>query len=161
MYASAKIEPHSSSTLEVPAMNGGIFRGATNGLEVTVIGVRFEDGDVWGTSFPQLPPPPLQELADGPPKLIRKSSGVLQSSATHRVEAVMPPLARAARISGSVVVEVLLDEGGNVISAKAISGHPLLKDAAVEAARQWEFTPTQLSGVAVRVIGTLTFNFEP
>ena len=48
-----------------------------------------------------------------------------------------------------------------MIAARAVSGHPLLKDAAVNAARQWQFTPTTLSGVAVRVIGTLTFNFEP
>jgi protein TonB len=73
----------------------------------------------------------------------------------------MPPLARAARISGSVVVEVMIDEVGNVISARALSGHPLLKDAAVDAARQWQFAPTLLSGAAVKVIGTLTFNFEP
>jgi protein TonB len=50
---------------------------------------------------------------------------------------------------------------GAVIAARAISGHPLLKDAAVDAARQWQFTPTSLSGVPVKVIGTLSFQFEP
>jgi TonB family protein len=163
-YASVRIEPHASAKVELPNSKGfSVFRGSTQGLEATVIGVRFEDGDVWGTSFPALPPPPppLQEPPDGLPKLIRKSGGVFQSSATRRVDAVMPPLARAARISGSVVVEVMIDEVGNVISARALSGHPLLKDAAVDAARQWQFAPTLLSGVAVKVIGTLTFNFEP
>jgi protein TonB len=102
-------------------------------------------------------------LTPGPgnPKLIRKSGGVLEASATHRVVPDSPPLARAARIAGSVVVEVTLDEAGAVIAARAISGHPLLKDAAVDAARQWQFKPTLLSGVPVTVIGTLTFNFEP
>jgi len=95
-----------------------------------------------------------------PPKIIRKSGGVLQGSATRRVEPVYPPLAKAARISGSVVIEVTADEEGNVISARAISGHPLLKDAAVSAAKRWRFTPTILSGVPVKVIGTLTFNFN-
>jgi protein TonB len=70
-----------------------------------------------------------------------------------------PPLAKAARVAGAVVVEVTVDEDGGVISARAVSGHPLLKDAAVAAARAWRFTPTQLSGVPVKVIGTITFNF--
>src|ERR1700720_3913744 len=72
------------------------------------------------------------------PKIIRKSGGVLQGSATKRVEPSYPPLARAAHISGSVVVEVTVDEQGKVISARPISsGHPLLRDAALEAARGW------------------------
>ena len=95
-----------------------------------------------------------------PPQIIRKSGGVLQGSATRRVEPGYPPLAKAARVSGAVVVEVTVDEDGNVISARALSGHPLLKDAAVDAARGWTFTPTSLSGVRVKVIGTITFNFN-
>ena len=59
------------------------------------------------------------------------------------------------------MVEVTLDEERNAIKARAISGHPLLKDAAVNAAREWRFSPTLLSGVPVKVIGTLTFTFEP
>jgi TonB family protein len=95
-----------------------------------------------------------------PPKIIRKSGGVLQTSAIHRVEPSYPPLAKTARVSGAVVVEITVDEEGNVIAARAISGHPLLKDAAVTAARGWQFTPTKLSGVPVKVIGTVTFNFQ-
>ncbi|MFL6216349.1 MAG: TonB family protein [Blastocatellia bacterium] len=95
-----------------------------------------------------------------PPKIIRKSGGVLQTSATHRVEPVYPPLAKAARVSGAVVVEVTVDEEGNVIAARAVSGHPLLKDTSVNAARGWKFTPTQLSGQPVKVIGIITFNFS-
>lgn len=95
-----------------------------------------------------------------PPKIIRKAGSVLQGSATKRVAPVYPPLAKAARIAGSVVVEVTVDEEGNVISARVISGHPLLKDAAVAAARRWTFSPTTLESVAVKVIGTITFNFH-
>jgi TonB family protein len=101
-----------------------------------------------------------QQERPEPPKIIRKSGGVLQTSATRRVEPTYPPLAKTARVSGAVVVEVTVDEAGNVISARAISGHPLLKDAAVNAARGWKFTPTQLSGVPVKVIGTITFDFR-
>jgi len=94
------------------------------------------------------------------PKIIRKSGGVLQASATRRVEPAYPPLAKAAHISGSVVVEVTIDESGDVQAAQAISGHPLLKDAAVNAARGWKFQPTTLSGAPVKVIGAITFNFQ-
>ena len=95
-----------------------------------------------------------------PPKIIRKSGGVFQGSATRRVEPAYPPLAKAARVSGSVVVEVTVDEEGNIISARALSGHPLLKDAAVGKARGWRFKPTLLQGEPVKVIGTITFNFN-
>ena len=86
---------------------------------------------------------------------------MLQGSAIKRVTPEYPPLASAARVSGTVVVEVTVDEEGKVMSARAVSGHPLLKDAAVDAARGWMFTPTTLSGVPVKVIGTITFNFLP
>ncbi|MFL6276260.1 MAG: TonB family protein [Blastocatellia bacterium] len=95
-----------------------------------------------------------------PPKIIRKSGGVLQGSATRRVEPAYPPLAKTARVSGAVVVEVTVDEAGNVTSARAISGHPLLKPAAEAAARGWKFTPMMLQSTPVKVIGTITFNFH-
>jgi TonB family protein len=104
-------------------------------------------------------PPPRQEDNTSPPKIIRKAGGVLQGSATNRVTPVYPPAAKEERVSGSVVVEVTIDEEGKVFAARAITGHALLKDAAVEAARGWTFTPTQLSGVPIKVIGTITFNF--
>jgi TonB family protein len=95
-----------------------------------------------------------------PPKIIRKSGGVLQGSAIRRVEPTYPPLAKAAQVSGSVVVEVTIDEEGGVVSSRAISGHPLLKDAALAAALGWRFSQTKLEGVPVKVFGTITFNFN-
>jgi periplasmic protein TonB len=59
------------------------------------------------------------------------------------------------------VVQVLVDESGNVISARAISGHPLLQAAAVAAAQQAKFAPTSLMGEPVKVSGVLTYNFAP
>jgi TonB family protein len=105
-----------------------------------------------------------QDSQPQPPKVIRKSGGVLQGSAIRRVEPAYPPLAKAARIEGAVVVEVMVDEEGGVIRASAVSGHPLLKDASVAAARGWKFSPTKLEGrnsvkVPVKVIGTITFNY--
>jgi TonB family protein len=108
------------------------------------------------------PPPPPGDVPPQPPlppKIVRKAGGVLQGSAIRRVDPVYSPLAKAASVSGVVVVEIVVDEDGNVASVRALSGHPLLRDAAVEAARQWQFTPTTLEGEAVSVVGTLTFNF--
>ena len=168
-FVSARVEPFGTYNLELPSPDSpgyGAFPlpGNPNFHEVSVIGVKFEDGEVWGDFPPPPPPPPAPPVATqgtDEPKLIRKAAGVLAASATHRVVPDSPPLARAARITGSVVVEVTIDEAGTVIAARAISGHPLLKDAAVSAARQWRFNETLLAGVPVRVIGNLTFNFEP
>jgi len=115
---------------------------------------------LFGSSSVPPPAPPPPETKEELPKIIRRSGGVLQESARKRVAPEYPPNAKAAGVSGSVVVEILVDESGNVISARALSGHELLRDVAVAAARQWKFKPVKLSGVPVKVIGTLTFNFN-
>ena len=56
--------------------------------------------------------------------------------------------------------EVTVDEEGDVLTARALQGHPLLKSAAERAALGWRFTPTRLLGEPVRVVGTITFNFH-
>lgn len=87
------------------------------------------------------------------------NGGLLNGKATSLPKPEYPAIARQAQASGQVNVEVLVDEGGNVIAAHAVSGHPLLQSAAVAAARQATFTPTRLSGEPVKVRGILTFNF--
>jgi len=87
------------------------------------------------------------------------SGGVLNGKAISKPEPPYPSLAKAARASGTVTVQVTVDETGNVIAAKAVSGHPLLQSAAVAAARQAKFTPTILGGAPVKVTGVLTYNF--
>ena len=87
------------------------------------------------------------------------SGGVLNGKAISKPEPPYPALAKAARASGTVTVQVTVDETGKVVAAKAVSGHPLLQSAAVAAARQATFTPTLLSGKPVKVTGVLTYNF--
>lgn len=94
------------------------------------------------------------------PLVIRKSGGVLQQSATKRITPTYPPSALAQRITGSVLVELMIDEMGKVISTRTISGPDELRGASEEAARGWEFAPTYLSKMPVKVIGTITFNFN-
>jgi TonB family protein len=62
-------------------------------------------------------------------------------------------------VSGPVVVEISTDEAGKAVSVRTISGPTELRRAAEDAARQWEFKPTVLSKIPVRVVGTITFNF--
>jgi protein TonB len=102
------------------------------------------------------PPPPAPTPT---PKKIIQSGGVLNGKAISLPQPVYPPMAKAARVSGTVNVQVLVDETGKVISATAVSGHPLLRQAAVQAAYRARFTPTLLSGQPVKVQGIITYNF--
>lgn len=113
---------------------------------------------VSGRSPNDVPAPP--EPWNPPADAHRASGGVLAGRAIERPQPAYPAMARAAGVEGAVVVEVVVGFSGRVIMARAISGHPLLRDAAVEAARAWVFEPTQLQGVTVKVIGTITFNFR-
>lgn len=87
------------------------------------------------------------------------AGGVLNGKAISKPQPPFPPIAAAARAQGTVVLQITVDEEGRVISARALSGHPLLQQAAVQAARQARFTPTLLAGVPVKVVGTITYNF--
>jgi Ca-activated chloride channel homolog len=93
-------------------------------------------------------------------KKISVSGGVLQGSATRKVQPAYPATARTARTSGSVQVQITINESGEVIKAQVINGNPLLRDASLQAAKQWRFKPTELSGVPVKTQGVLTFNFD-
>jgi len=105
------------------------------------------------------PPPPEPKPTAEPPKMIRVSGGVIQGSALKKPAPAYPAIAKAARAQGAVQVQVTISEEGHVIDAQVVSGHPLLREAALAAARQWVFKPTELSGVPVKVQGVLTFNF--
>jgi protein TonB len=100
------------------------------------------------------PPPP----APTPPRA-PISGGVLNGKAISLPKPPYPPIARQAHASGTVVVQVTIDENGNVISARAVSGHPLLQAVSVGAARGARFSPTKLSGQPVKVTGVITYNF--
>ncbi|MCA1618831.1 MAG: TonB family protein [Acidobacteria bacterium] len=95
------------------------------------------------------PPPDAQTL----------SGGELDDKVTANPVPAYPPLAKAARASGLVKVKVTVDETGRVISAEAVSGHPLLREAAVAAARQARFSPTLVDGKPVKVDGVVSYNF--
>lgn len=85
--------------------------------------------------------------------------GVLNGKAVSKPTPSYPDEAKRAGAQGTVTVHIVVDEEGKVIEATAVSGHPLLHDAAVSAARRARFSPTRLSGVPVKVSGRITYNF--
>ncbi len=133
--------------------------------------LTLEDGEVVTIKSPARPgsgsensndgfaPPPPDKSGRGAGTTI--SGGALDEKATSKPEPAYPAVAKAANASGKVVVQVTVDEQGNVVSAAAVSGHPLLRAAAQQAARQAHFAPTLLSGRPVKVNGTLSYDFEP
>jgi TonB family protein len=105
-------------------------------------------------------PPPVPKPKPTPPPVPKKVSlGVINGKASRLVTPPYPPAAKAVRASGAVNVSVSIDVNGNVTSANAVSGHPLLRQAAEQAARASKFTPTVLSGQPVPVTGIIVYNF--
>jgi protein TonB len=105
---------------------------------------------------PQPTPAPTPQRPSGP---ISVPSSVLTGKALSKPAPPYPAIAKAAHVQGAVAVQVLIDEQGRVVSAKATSGHPLLLQAATQAAYQARFTPTLLGGMPVKVTGVITYNF--
>jgi TonB family protein len=91
---------------------------------------------------------------------IRVGGNIQESKLIKRVEPIYPETARQARVSGVVVLEVQVDEEGNVASVKVLRGHPLLDQAAIDAVKQWRYKPTYFSGQPVPVVATATVIFN-
>lgn len=106
------------------------------------------------------PPPPPPKLSSTSLRVpSRISGGVVNGKATSLPAPSYPAAASAANIKGSVNVAIVIDESGNVISATAVSGHPLLRSSAVTAAQNAKFAPTFISGQPVKVSGVVVYNF--
>ncbi len=88
-------------------------------------------------------------------------NGVVNGSAVSLPMPEYPPTARAVGASGAVNVQVTIDVEGNVISATAISGHPLLRQVSVDAAKKAKFKPTLLVSQMIKISGILVYNFAP
>jgi periplasmic protein TonB len=148
-----------------PSRDDGGDGGATTPSRTTVVKatpIPKEDKDEPPkrpdpTPTPKPPPTPTPA-----PKITGPvSGGVVNGKATSLPKPPYPAAAKAVRASGTVSVQVLIDENGSVVSANATSGHPLLRAAAEQAARGARFSPTMLSGQKVKVSGIITYNFVP
>jgi TonB family protein len=105
---------------------------------------------------PPPPPPPDPAFAQG---AIRVGNAVRQPTKIKHVDPVYPPIAQSARVQGVVILEARIDEQGRVSDARVLRSIPLLDQAALDAVRQWEFTPTLLNGAPTPVIMTMTVQF--
>jgi len=103
------------------------------------------------------PPPPPRPVVQEP---VRPGGNVRPPTKVHDVAPVYPPLALAARVQGSVILEAIIDTDGRVQSVRVLRSPPTLAAAAVEAVRQWQYTPTLLNGTPVPVIMTVTVMFQ-
>ena len=101
-----------------------------------------------------VPPPPPPPVAP-----IHLHSGMRVPVKTVHVAPVFPSIARSAQVQGVVILEAVLDASGRVESVRVLRSIPLLDQEAVEAVRQWRFTPALLNGEPVPVVMTVTVNF--
>ncbi|MEO6390383.1 MAG: TonB family protein [Pyrinomonadaceae bacterium] len=146
--ASGKILPVSLSKVgcsdisEFPPPRPFIFRGPST-LDTTPPAPPFVADD---DPAPTPPPAPIE-------------GGILNSHAISMPRPPYPAVAKAAHASGLVTIKVTIDETGKVVDATAVSGHPLLKAAALGAARGARFNPTLIEGKPVRISGVLLYEF--
>jgi periplasmic protein TonB len=126
---------------------GGVAGGSMGGVLGGVIG-----GSV--TSVPLAPPPPK------PKAPVRVGGRVKEPRLISRVDPVYPPLAKQTHMQGTVVIDAVLDEKGDVIEMKVLSGPPLLIQAAVDAVRRWKYQPTYLNDEPVQVQLNVTVTFR-
>ncbi len=127
---------------------GGVPGGVPGGQAGGVLG-----GIIGGVGSNQ-PPPPKEA-----PKRIRVGGQVQTAKLVNKVTPVYPPLAKQARIQGTVRLQAVIAKDGSVVELQVLSGHPLLVQAALDAVRQWRYHPTLLNGEPVEVVTTVDVIF--
>jgi protein TonB len=94
------------------------------------------------------------------PQRVRVSQGVTQGLRIRFVQPNYPPLARQARIQGTVILQAEISKTGDIENLQVISGHPMLAPAALDAVKQWKYKPYILNGEPVEVDTQITVNFN-
>jgi len=116
--------------------------------------IAFGDSNTIVTEEP--PPPPQPQ----PSRPVRVGGKIRPPQRVVDVAPTYPPLARAAGVEGVVILEAVIAEDGSVRDLRVLRSNPLLEAAALEAVRQWRFTPTLLNGEPVPVVMTVTVAFR-
>jgi len=118
-------------------------------------------GNILGAAPSAAPPPPPIKEAPKPatPQRIRVGGNVQQANLTRKITPVYPPLAKQARIQGTVKFTAVIGKDGSIQNLQLVSGHPLLVEAARQAVAQWQYKPTLLNGEPVEVVTTIDVNF--
>jgi len=97
---------------------------------------------------------------EAPPERVRVGEDAMRAVLVKKVAPIYPPLARQARIQGTVILRIVIDKSGNVFSVQLVSGHPMLSPAAMEAVRQWKYEPYLVNGEPVEVETNVQVNFK-
>ena len=118
-------------------------------------GVGSVDGIGIAESVPAAPPAPA--TLQGPQRL---HQGIQAPRKTVDVAPKYPTLARDSRVEGIVILDVIIDEHGSVTSTRVLKSVALLDQAAIDAVRQWRFTPARLNGEAIPIVMTVTVTFR-
>ena len=120
---------------------GGVAGGIPGGVAGGVVG-----------GIPPPPPPP-------PPQVVRVGGDIKEPKKIVDKKPVYPQIAQTAKVQGVVIIEATIGKDGTVKDAKVLRSVALLDQAAIDAVKQWRFTPTLLNGVPVEVLMTVTVNF--
>jgi protein TonB len=144
-------------TAGVAGVVGGVPGGVAGGTPGGVLGGII--GSVPSAAPPPPPPPPAKKEVVQQVQRIKIGGSVQQAKLIRQPRPVYPPLAKQARISGTVQLSAVIAKNGTIQELKAVSGHPLLIPAALEAVRQWVYQPTLLNGEPVEVQTTIDVNF--
>lgn len=140
--------------LPPPGAVGGVPGGVPGGVAGGVIG-----GIVGSVPSVAPPPPPPPKAKPVTPSRIRVGGNVQRANLIRQVMPQYPPLAKQARIQGTVRFTAIIGKDGHIQNLQLISGHPLLVAAAEQAVQQWVYRPTELNGEPVEVVTTIDVNF--
>src|SRR6266404_4495897 len=155
--ASASIPKTASLDNSTAALDlGGVVGGVPGGVAGGQLGGSL-DGVLGGTGTAIPIQPPQQPAAR---RIVRVGANVKAPRQTYSVQPEYPPVAMQAHIRGAVVVNAVIDEHGNVVGARAVSGHPFLVPAALKAVLQWKYEPTLLNGTPIAVEMEVTVHFN-
>ena len=102
---------------------------------------------------------PVQTPKAATPQRIRVGGNVQQANLTRKITPTYPPLAKQARIQGTVRFTAIIGKDGSIQNLQLVSGHPLLVESARQAVTQWQYKPTLLNGEPVEVVTTIDVNF--
>src|SRR5215470_3898731 len=135
---------------EAPPPSTGVVGGVVGGVPGGSAG-----GVIGGLISSTAPPPRVAA-----PQKLRISSGVAEGNLVNKVEPQYPQMAKVAHVQGDVILQALISKSGAIENLRAVNGHPILIQAAMEAVKQWKYKPYLLNGEPVEVETTITVKFH-
>ena len=145
---------------EAPSANMGVAGGVPGGVAGGALGGVL--GGILGSVPSAAPPPPKKEAPKAAPRpsIIPVGGRVQNAKLIRNPQPVYPQIAKSARIAGTVELSAIIGEDGHIQQLQVVSGHPLLRQAAMDAVKQWVYQPTLLNEQPVKVSTTIDVIFS-